>query len=100
MDLFDSDSPLQGAGHTGAPPGQAASDDPSRYLAYMLRLWRVETEDGPAWRTSVESPHTGETQRFDSLEALYAFLVEKTAGVVLETQPRAKPGPSEEGRGA
>jgi hypothetical protein len=33
----------------------------------MLRLWRVETEDGPAWRASVESPHTGERVGFGSL---------------------------------
>jgi hypothetical protein len=100
MDLSDSDSPLQGAGHAGTPPGQARSDDPSCYLAYMLRMWRVETEEGPAWRASVESPHTGETERFDSLEELYAFLVEKTGGVVCGAQLRAKPEPSEEADGA
>jgi hypothetical protein len=61
------------------------------YLAYMLRMWRVEAEDGPAWRASLESPHTGERVRFGSPEALFAFLVEKTGRVVRETQPRAKP---------
>jgi hypothetical protein len=48
------------------------------YLAYMLRMWRVEAEDGPAWRASVESPHTGERHGFANLEMLFAFLAEKT----------------------
>jgi hypothetical protein len=50
------------------------------YLAYMLRMWRVDTEEGIAWRASVESPHTGERQGFASLETLFAFLTEKTEG--------------------
>jgi hypothetical protein len=70
------------------------------YLAYMLRMWRVEAEDGPAWRASLESPHTGERVGFGSLEALFAFLVEKTGGDVCGAQPRTKPGPSEKGGGS
>jgi hypothetical protein len=100
MDLSDSDSHPQGAGRAGMPPGQATSDDPSCYLAYMLRLWRVETEDGPAWRASVESPHTGETQRFDSLEELYIFLIEKTGRGECGAWPQVEPEPPEEGGGA
>jgi len=61
------------------------------YLAYMLRMWRVEAEDGPVWRASVESPHTGERQGFARLEALFAFLEEKTGGDVRRAQPRTKP---------
>ena len=79
MDLSASDGHLQGAGRADTPPGQATSDEPPRYLAYMLRLWRVEVEDGPTWRASLESPHNGERQGFASLEALFAFLVEKTS---------------------
>jgi hypothetical protein len=69
------------------------------YLAYMLRMWRVEAEDGPVWRASVESPHTGERVGFGSLETLFAFLVEKTGGDVRGAQPRAKPECSGEGGG-
>jgi hypothetical protein len=70
------------------------------YLAYMLRMWRVEAEDGPVWRASVESPHTGERRGFASLEVLFVFLVGKTGGVARGVQPEAKPEPSEKRGGA
>jgi hypothetical protein len=54
------------------------NDDRRDYLAYMLRLWRAEDDDGPVWRASVESPHTGERQTFANVELLIAFLKEKT----------------------
>ena len=91
---------FNGDGRAEPPTDQATSDDPSRYLAYMLRLWRVETEDGPAWRASLESPHTGERAGFASLGALFAFLVEETGGGVRRARPGAKPERSEEGGGA
>ena len=67
----------------------------SGYLAYLLRMWRVEAEDGPVWRASLESPHTGERRGLANLQLLFAFLEEKTGGDVRGAQPRAKPGPSE-----
>lgn len=54
-------------------------DDRQGYLAYMVRLWRVEGEEGPLWRSSVESPHTSERQAFANLELLIAFLRERTS---------------------
>ena len=53
-------------------------DEPPRYLAYMLRLWQVEAEAGHAWRAPLESPHTGERLGFAGLDALVAFLGERT----------------------
>lgn len=53
-------------------------DDRQDYRAYMLRLWRVEEDDRPVWRASVESPHTGERHVFADLKALFAFLEERT----------------------
>jgi hypothetical protein len=47
------------------------------YLAYMLRLWQTG-KDRMAWRASVENAHTGVRQGFANLEALVAFLEEKT----------------------
>jgi hypothetical protein len=47
------------------------------YLAYMVRLWRIEDDDEPVWRASIESPHTGERQVFADLESLIAFLRER-----------------------
>ena len=51
------------------------------YLAYMLRLWQVSSDREPIWRTSLESPHTGERHGFANLETLFAFLEEKTVGL-------------------
>ncbi len=48
------------------------------YLAYMLRVWKACTDEGPIWRASLESPHTGERQAFADLTALFAFLQERT----------------------
>jgi hypothetical protein len=50
-----------------------------RYLAYMLRLWEVSSDGKLDWRASLESPHTGERHGFADLEALLAFLEEKTS---------------------
>jgi hypothetical protein len=56
-----------------------AKDAPT-YLAYMLRLWMVEGDDGPVWRVSLESPHTGERHLLPGLEALFTFLCNETRG--------------------
>jgi hypothetical protein len=48
------------------------------YLAYLLRLWQVTSDGNLVWRASVESPHTGERHGFADLQALFAFLEEKT----------------------
>ena len=58
------------------------------YLAYMLRMWRVNTPKGPVWRASLESPHTGERVGFGSLEALVAFLTEKTEGTPASSEDK------------
>jgi len=44
------------------------------YHAYMLRLWRTVYKGQWQWRTSLESPHTGERQSFTSLEQCFTFL--------------------------
>ena len=50
---------------------------PRRYMAYLVRLWQVNGEGQPAWRASIEDPHTGERRGFASLESLFAFLKEQ-----------------------
>jgi hypothetical protein len=50
------------------------SDDPPRYLAYMLRMWQATSDGRLVWRASLESPHTGERQGFADLRALCDFL--------------------------
>lgn len=41
----------------------------------MVRLWQ-ESTDGP-WRASAHCVQTGETLRFGSAEALFAYLVDR-----------------------
>jgi hypothetical protein len=85
--VVDSDWPsgLLNRGHLpGHPderqPGTVMSTEQQHYLAYMLRLWQVSNDGEPIWRTSLESPHTGERHGFASLEMLFAFLEEQTGG--------------------
>jgi hypothetical protein len=59
----------------------------SGYLAYLLRLWRVNDEEGPVWRASLESPHSGERRGFANLELLFAFLEEKTVELAQGEEP-------------
>jgi hypothetical protein len=55
------------------------SNQQSIYLAYMLRLWQAgQSENGPVWRVSIESPHTGERRVFTDLPELFTFLLEKS----------------------
>ena len=57
------------------------ASEPRRYLGYLLRVWRVTSNNGvPEWRASLEDVHTGARQGFGSLEQLLAFLLEETAG--------------------
>jgi hypothetical protein len=52
-----------------------------RYLAYLLRLWQTEDDEGGMWRASLEGAHTGERRGFGSLAALVEFLRTRTAEV-------------------
>lgn len=68
----------------------------SPYLAYLLRLWRVETEDGPIWRAVLEDSKGMERRSFADLPALYRFLDKRTdAALELTEIPDT---PTEEGR--
>jgi hypothetical protein len=71
-----------------AHPGDVMtkSEPQQHYLAYMLRLWRAGTSNGPVWRASLENPHTGERHTFADLEALIAHLRTQT-----EDQPNLQP---------
>lgn len=62
---------------------------PYRYYAYMLRMGRYGTLDFPVWRFSLEDPHTGEVLRFQTFEALVAFLRRQVSGLPDENGPVA-----------
>ncbi len=68
----------------------------SRYLAFMLRFWQVDSDGAPVWRASLENPHTGERRGFASMEALFEFLRASLASSnphVVQTQDLAVPEP-------
>ena len=70
---------------------------PPRYCAYLLRCWESPDQgDGllPAWRYSLEDPHSGARRGFASLEALVAHLraeLRLDAPEPTETAPAAPP---------
>ena len=52
----------------------------SDYMAFLLRLWRVNTDRGCAWRASLEDPHSGAQRGFADLEALFFYLCDECYG--------------------
>jgi hypothetical protein len=64
-----------------------ASPKPMQYHVYMLRFWQERSQDeaSPAWRFSLEDPHTGERYGFADCDGLYAFLNEEIAKEPQET---------------
>ena len=55
------------------------------YLSYLLRVWRANgSEEGqrggarPAWRASLESPHTRRRRSFGSLDEMVEYLRRET----------------------
>jgi hypothetical protein len=47
------------------------------YLAYLLRLWEVDTGGQQVWRASLQDPRTGERRGFANLAELGTFLAEQ-----------------------
>jgi hypothetical protein len=48
--------------------------EPQPYMAYLLRLWQVNTESEPVWRAWLENSQTGEQCGFATLEGLFDYL--------------------------
>jgi len=48
------------------------------YLAYMLRIWPVETGQDVSWRASLQCVSSGERFGFDNMEALFDYLRKET----------------------
>lgn len=55
-------------------------EDQRSYISYLLRLQRVRSQGRWVWRASLESPATGERQRFPNLPSLFAFLEAQARG--------------------
>jgi len=56
------------------------TDQSPHYMAFLLRLWRVDEVDGVQWRASLEEPNTGERRGFADIDRLCAFLEEQCRG--------------------
>jgi hypothetical protein len=54
--------------------GEVEADAQSRYISYLLRLWRASGVGQPMWRVSIEDPHSGERRGFADLDSFFAFL--------------------------
>ena len=50
------------------------------YMAFLLRLWRVDEAEGVQWHASLEEPGTGERRGFANINRLCAFLEEQCSG--------------------
>ena len=61
-----------------------------RYVSYLLRLWLADNAGKPAWRGSLEDPHTGSRLGFADLSSLFEYLRRQT-----ESQS-SEPGDQEE----
>ena len=48
--------------------------EPQPYMAYLLRLWQVNTEGNPVWRAWLENPQTGERCGFATVDGLFEYL--------------------------
>ena len=59
--------------------GEGSREQPE-YLSYLLRLWRVEGGEQPAWRASLKGVGGGEQVGFANLEELFDYLRAETAG--------------------
>ena len=56
------------------------SREKRRYISFLLRLFETESKDDLVWRASLESSGTEERWGFASLDELFAFLRQQTAG--------------------
>ncbi len=69
-----------------------AHEDPeTRYLSYMLRMWRRRDGAGqPVWCASLEEPGSHQTASFGDMRAMFAFLQSR-----LGLAPPGAPAPEE-----
>lgn len=67
-------------------------------LLFLLRVWRVQGEDGPALRAAVKSRHDGLWLGFASLDALVATL-QAALPAALPAQAESGEEPANERKG-
>ena len=62
------------------------------YFSYLLRLWRVGTGQGAAWRATLEEIPSGERRAFAGLDDLVGYLRERTRSGSLPGDAAAREG--------
>jgi hypothetical protein len=75
---------------TKSPRG--TEEQQNDYLAYLLRLWRMQGAGAAGWRASLADPDSGERHGFASLDDLFLFLRRQTgAGSDTENAEHRRP---------
>ena len=57
---------------------RGAEEQQIDYLAYLLRLWRMQSDGAAGWRASLMTPASGERHGFANLDDLFLFLRRQT----------------------
>lgn len=60
----------------------AMTSEQQGYVAYLLRLWQVNSGASTVWRASLDDPRTGERKGFADLASLFTFLKKQTDGAM------------------
>ena len=60
----------------------------SDYHSYLLRMWRVQGDEGVDWRASLEEVQSGELLGFPDLAALLGYL--EALGCPLQEEGEAR----------
>ena len=74
------------------------SKEKRRYISFLLRLWQAESKGDLVWRASLESSRTEERWGFASLDELFAFLRQQTAGTSDSSAGKGEAGRQDERR--
>jgi hypothetical protein len=55
-------------------PEHEMNETPSNYHSYLIRFWRMDNAGRPVWRAALQEPGSDSEVRFESPEALWAYL--------------------------
>lgn len=58
--------------------GPVTQGEGRAYVAWVLRIWQVESATGVIWRASLQNARTGERAAFGSVDALCGYLTRRT----------------------
>ena len=49
-------------------------DEPVNHISYLLRIWRVPSDEKPSWRIVLENVQSGEKSGFGNFKELATYL--------------------------